>query len=149
MKAMMLLIVEVPTIDHVSYIHKEAERLVSLGVNKVLFDLPRSLKDKAYVSNVVVQPFGEDSTCAALAEEVQRLHTVVAVLERKAMNHVWKDVFLHPTDDRLIQKCQRCGGSREVKVSQAVDPSTVRSLPFFCGIGGAAVDGLAQETCGG
>jgi hypothetical protein len=83
MKAMMLLIVEVPTLDHVSYIQKEAERLVGLAVRKALDELPRAMKDKAYVSNVTALPFGEGSTCALLADEVQRLHAVVDVLEKK------------------------------------------------------------------
>lgn len=82
MKAMMLLVVEVPTLDHAGYIQKEAERLVGLAVCKALDDLPRAMKDKAYVSSVTAMPFGEDSTCALLADEVQRLRTIVDVMER-------------------------------------------------------------------
>ena len=83
MKAMMLLVVEVPTLDHAGYIQKEAERLVGLAVRKALDELPRAMKGKAYVSSVTATPFGEGSTCALLADEVQRLHAVVDVLEKK------------------------------------------------------------------
>jgi hypothetical protein len=83
MRAMMLLTVEVPTIEHVGYIQKEVERLVSLAVRKALDEIPRALRDKAYVSNVTATPFWEGSVTAVLADEVQRLHAVVAVLERK------------------------------------------------------------------
>jgi hypothetical protein len=83
MKAMMLLVVEVPTLDHVSYVQAEAERLVGLAIRKSLDELPRALRDKAYVSRVTATPFGEGSVTALLADEVQRLHTVLDVLERK------------------------------------------------------------------
>ncbi len=83
MRAMMLLIVEVPTLDHASYIQKEAERLATKAVRQAMESLPRQLRDKEYVVSVTAEPIGEDSTCAALADEVQRLHTIVSVLEEK------------------------------------------------------------------
>ncbi|HEY5049345.1 MAG TPA: hypothetical protein VII50_00475, partial [Acidothermaceae bacterium] len=79
---MMLLVVEVPTLDHAGYIQKEAERLVGLAVRKALSELPRELMDKAYVSSVTATPFGEGSTCALLADEVQRLHAVIDVIKK-------------------------------------------------------------------
>ncbi len=82
MKAMMLLIVEVPTLDHTGYIQKEAERFMQLAIGKALDELPRAMKDKAYVSSVTATPFGEGSTCALLADEVQRLHAVIGVMEK-------------------------------------------------------------------
>ena len=45
--------------------------------------LPRQLRDKEYVMSVTAEPIGEDSTCAALADEVQRLHAVVDMLEKE------------------------------------------------------------------
>lgn len=36
MRSMMLLVVEVPTLDHVSYVQSEAERLVGLAIHKSL-----------------------------------------------------------------------------------------------------------------
>jgi hypothetical protein len=45
--------------------------------------LPRQLRDKEYVVSVTAESIGEDSTCAVLADEVQRLHTIVSVLEEK------------------------------------------------------------------
>ncbi len=80
---MMLLVVEVPTLDHAGYIQKEAERLVGLAVHKALDELPRELKDKLYVSSVTATPFGEGSVTALLADEVQRLHAVIDVMEKR------------------------------------------------------------------
>ena len=83
MRTMMLLIVEVPTLDHAGYIQKEAERLTIKAVRQALEALPRQLRDKEYVVSVTAEPFAEGSGAALLADEVQRLHAVVDVLEKK------------------------------------------------------------------
>ena len=107
MKAMMLLVVEVPTADHAGYIQKEVERLVELAVRKALDELPRALKNKAYVTNVTATPFGEGSTCALLADEVQRLHTVIDVLKRprirKATESTAQMCSKHPLHGLVIE----------------------------------------------
>jgi hypothetical protein len=83
MRAMMLVIVEVPTIDHDSCIQKEADRFIQVHVTNLLYEkLPRFLRDKPYASSVTVEPFGEGSVAALLVDEVQRLRTVVDVLEK-------------------------------------------------------------------
>jgi hypothetical protein len=107
MKAMMLLIVEVPTLDHAGYIQKEAERLAGLAARKALDEMTRAIRDKAYVSNVTVLPFGEGSTCALLADEVQRLHAVVDVLERPRIRKATKSTAQmcpkHPLHGLVIE----------------------------------------------
>ena len=71
----MLLIVEVPTVDHTGYIQKEAERFVQNELHKALQELPRWLRDKEYVVNVTAerlsQPFVQKNTVSWFAR-VQR-----------------------------------------------------------------------------
>jgi len=64
----MLVTVEVPTLEHAGFVQNEVARF---------------LRDKAYTSNVTVEPFGDHSVAAALADEVTRLRAIIDAMEKR------------------------------------------------------------------